>query len=191
MDDYEPAPPPPARRSRSAGRSRQAGGNGLGTPAVAASLAIVLVGLVAAIVLIPGLLQGISGSVTPGATSSPGDSSPPTGEAPSPTPVTTFVRPTATPYPTFTSHVVRTGESLNTIADLFRTTARSLAWWNRGSYPSLDPESADYEPDHIELGWVLVVIPGIVVDDANHPTASPGPPTPTPGPSSTASPLPS
>ena len=49
---------------------------------------------------------------------------------------------------------MKTGESLNTIADLFRTTARSLAWWNRGTYPNLDPESPAYAPDHIEPGWV-------------------------------------
>jgi peptidoglycan/xylan/chitin deacetylase (PgdA/CDA1 family) len=82
------------------------------------------------------------------------------------------------------SYTVRAGDSLNSIADDFATTARSIAWWNRGTYPNLDPQSAGYEPDHIEPGWVLVVIPGVTVDDANPPTPSPGPPTlqPTLGP---------
>jgi peptidoglycan/xylan/chitin deacetylase (PgdA/CDA1 family) len=170
MDDFDPAPQPRPDRPRA---SRA------GTPAVAASLAIVLVALAAAIVLIPGLLPAPFASPSPGSSPIAVASPSPTG-SPSPTPEPTFVRPTPTPEPTFRSYVVKAGESLNSIADLFRTTARSLAWWNRGTYPNLDPESADYDPNHIEPGWILVVIPGVVVDDANPPTPSPGPPTPEP-----------
>jgi peptidoglycan/xylan/chitin deacetylase (PgdA/CDA1 family) len=179
MDDRDPvAAPPPAARPR---------GSRLAGPALAAALAVVLVALIGGILLIPGLLPG-------SAIGSPGSSSGPTGTAsassaiPSPTPLPTFVRPTPTPEPTFFAYVVRAGDSLNSIADRFRTSARSIAWWNRGSYPNLDPQSAAYEPDHIEPGWVLVLIPGVTVDDANPPTPSPGVATPVPtlGPSPTS-----
>ncbi|HEX9550634.1 MAG TPA: polysaccharide deacetylase family protein [Candidatus Limnocylindrales bacterium] len=154
---------------------------------MAAVLGLVVVALVAAILIVPGLLPA-GATPTPGASggSSP-SASPSAGGSPTPSPSPTFVRPTPTPLPTFTSYTVRAGDSLNSIADQFATTARSLAWWNRGTYPNLDPQSADYEPDHIEPGWVLVLIPGTVVDDANPPTPSPGPPTaaPTAGPTAT------
>ena len=70
--------------------------------------------------------------------------------------------------------------SLSSIARAFQTTPRSLAWWNRGTYPTLDPESEAYAPNHIEPGWTLVLIPGVTVDDASPPSPSPGasfPPT--------------
>src|SRR3972149_3229597 len=149
MDDRQPADLRPA-----APRS----GRSLASPAVAASLAIILIALVAAILVIPGLLPGATATPTPGAssvpTSTPGGSP---GGAPPPPPPPPFVRPTPTPLPTFTSYTVRQGDSLNSIADDFATTARSLAWWNRGTYPNLDPQSADYDPNHIEPGWVLVL----------------------------------
>jgi len=175
MDDRDPADVTRARRA----------GTPLASPAIAASLAIVLVALVAAILVIPGLVPGASVTPTPGTSTlstatpsgSPGGSP---GGSPAPLLSPTFVRPTPTPAPTFTSYTVRQGDSLNSIADDFATTARSLAWWNRGTYPNLDPQSADYDPNHIEPGWVLVLIPGVKVDDANPPTPSPGPPTPQP-----------
>lgn len=160
------------------------GGNPLATPAGAASLAIILVALVAAVVLVPGMLTpGESG--TPGPSAPSGTPSSTSGSStsigsPTASPLPSFVRPTPTPEPTFTSYVVRAGDSLNTIAHAFDTTARSLAWWNRGTYPTLDPESEAYDPNHIEPGWVLVLIPGVRVDDANPPTPSPGAPTPIP-----------
>jgi hypothetical protein len=70
---------------------------------------------------------------------------------------------------------VQTGDSLNSIAKKFHTTGRSIAWWNRGAYPSLDPQGLHYDPNTIRVGWVLVILPGLVVDDANPPTPSPGP----------------
>jgi len=158
-------------------------GNPLAAPAMAASLAFVLIALAGAIVLIPGLLPGASTSPTPGASSGAPRATP----AGSPTAVAlpTFIRPTPTPAPTFRSYVVRAGDSLGSIARTFGTTARSIAWWNRGTYPSLDPESAAYAPNHIEPGWVLVLIPGTKVDEANPPTPSPGPPGPSPSPEPT------
>jgi len=170
MDDRDLADPQQAPLGR----------NPLATPALAAFLAIVVVALVAAILIVPGLLPA---AVTPSPGGSAGQTATtvatPSG-SPTPVPSPTFVRPTPTPLPTFTSYTVRAGDSLNSIADQFATTARSLAWWNRGAYPNLDPQSADYDPNHIEPGWVLMLIPGVTVDDANPPTPSPGPPTPAP-----------
>ena len=76
---------------------------------------------------------------------------------------------------------LRVGDTLTSIARAFGTTGRSIAWWNRGTYPSLDPESPGYDPNRLELGWVLVLIPGTTVDEADPPSPSPGPATPTPG----------
>lgn len=110
---------------------------------------------------------------------------PPT-EAPIPTPsgpgpVPSFVRPTLGPSPTFLVYDVRSGDSLNSIARLFGTTARSIAFWNRARYPSLDPDSEAYEPDRIEVGWTLLLIPTEVVDEDDLPDPTP---TPRPAPSS-------
>ena len=149
--------------------------NRLDSPLVAAALGVVVLAL-AAILILPGLFGGTgpgpSGSQAAGGSATPSAS--PTGAAP------TFVRPTPSPLPTFTTYVVRAGDTLNSIATTFRTTARSIAWWNRGAYPSLDPESQDYEPDRLEVGWALAVLPNSAVDETNPPTPSPGPEGSTP-----------
>lgn len=106
----------------------------------------------------------------------PGAPSPVAG--PSATP--SFVRPTPNPGPTFLVHEVRPGESLISIARLFGTTARSIAYWNRDRYPSLDPDSAAYEPNRIEVGWTLLLIPTEVVNEDELPDPTPSP-TPTAG----------
>lgn len=149
----------------------------LDSPWTAAALAAVAI-VLAGVLILPGLLgsSGLGPTATPGGSAGP-------SLVPSPSPVPTFARPTPSPAPSFVSYVVRSGDTLNSIARQFATTARSIAWWNRGTYPSLDPESEAYNPDRLELGWVLVLIPGQVVDDAN-------PPTPSPGPSDTTGPLP-
>ncbi|HEX2626389.1 MAG TPA: polysaccharide deacetylase family protein [Candidatus Limnocylindrales bacterium] len=154
----------------------------LDSPWLAAALGIAVL-LLAGILIVPGLLGGS----VPGPTGTPAGSEV-AAASPSPTPTATFARPTPSPAASFTSYVVRSGDTLNSIARRFDTTARSIAWWNRGTYPSLDPESESYNPDRLELGWVLVLIPGQVVDDTNPPTPSPGPtgtPAPTPAPTST------
>ena len=147
----------------------------LESPWLAAALALVVV-VIAGALLLPGLLGGTAGS-----TARPG-----TSAVPSPTPASpTFIRPTPSPAPTFTAYVVKSGDTLSSIAREFRTTARSIAWWNRGAHPVLDPESPKYDPDHLEVGWVLNVLPDTVVDENNPPTPSPGPggtPRPTPQP---------
>jgi peptidoglycan/xylan/chitin deacetylase (PgdA/CDA1 family) len=88
------------------------------------------------------------------------------------------------------AYAVVAGDNLNSIARKFATTARSIAFWNRATYPSLDPYSSGYRPDRIEVGWVLSVVPGVVVDEADLPTPSASalpsisiPPGPTPDPS--------
>ena len=138
----------------------------LESPVIAIAVAVVVLGA-AAVFLLPGLLE-VAG---PGATPTPAAAgASPTGPAASPT----FVRPTPSPQPTFLAYVVRSGDSLNSIAREYRTTARSIAWWNRGTFPSLDPESSDYQPNRLQVGWVLRVLPDTEVDDSNPPPASTG-----------------
>jgi hypothetical protein len=105
------------------------------------------------------------GSPVPGVSTEPSESPAQSGPSPSPS----FVRPTPTPLPSFMSYVVRPGDSLNSIAQRFRTKARSIAFWNRATYPSLDPESSRYAPNSIRVGWTLVLIPGIVFDEDDLP----------------------
>lgn len=81
-----------------------------------------------------------------------------------PTPIPSFIRPTPTPLPTFLVYVVAPGDSLEGIGDRFGTSGRSIAWWNRFTYPSLDPLSDDYEPDRIVVGWTLRLVPGLEYD---------------------------
>ncbi len=79
---------------------------------------------------------------------------------PTPTPVPTPTpAPTPTPGPSFTAYTVASGDTLTRIARRFKTSARSIAYWNRDQYPSLDPESAHYRPNSIQRGWVLKILP--------------------------------
>jgi LysM domain len=96
---------------------------------------------------------GAAPSVDPGGPASPTPSARPS-----------FVRPTPTPQPTFLAYVVRPGDTLTSIARAHATTAQSIAFWNREAYPSLDPDAPEYEPDRIEAGWVLRLVPGLEVD---------------------------
>jgi hypothetical protein len=110
---------------------------------------------------------------TPGrpAVVEPTPSPEPSGPSPSPS----FVRPTPTPLPSFMNYVVKAGDSLNTIAHANKTTARSIAFWNRATYPTLDPESGKYSPNSIKVGWTLVLIPGVVFDENAIPDTTPTP----------------
>jgi LysM domain-containing protein len=144
-----------------------------------AGLVLVLVGGVAlatGLVTIPPIQFDFLAIATPGPNAGPTPS-----PSPSPTPAEpSFVRPTPSPQATFLSYTVQPRDTLTSIAKRYHTTGRSIAWWNRGTYPSLDPESPTYRPDDIKLGWVLVLIPGQVVDDNNPPTPSPAPFAPAP-----------
>ena len=96
-------------------------------------------------------------------------------------------RPTPTPEPTFALYTVARGDTLVRIAKRFKTSGRSIAYWNRVTYPSLDPDSPKYQPDRLEVGWVLQLLPGQEVDPEALPTLTPKPtPKPTPGPPSAA-----
>jgi hypothetical protein len=77
---------------------------------------------------------------------------------------------------------VRTGDTLTSIARRFRTTPRSIAYWNRDRYKSLDPESSKYAPNKLQLGWVLIVIPGVVYAPSPAPQATDAGPDLTPAP---------
>ena len=88
-----------------------------------------------------------------------------------PTPTPSFVRPTPTPQPTFFIHTVVTGDSLEKIARKYGTTGRSIAYWNRVTYPSLDPDSDSYKPNYLAIGWRLALIPNAVVDPEDLPPA--------------------
>lgn len=156
---YEPIYEPPERRPQ---RRQQ---SVLDSPLLSIALVVVVLGLVAAVLLLPGILS-------PSDPNASGPSSAPTVAGPSVAP--TFVRPTPSPAPTFLTYTVKPGDTLNSIARQFRTTGRSIAWWNRGTYPSLDPLSGGYDPNTIRVGWVLLLMPDTSVDDANPPPASPG-----------------
>ena len=159
-----------ARKQRSTDRPELS--RTLGSPWLTAGLALVVVLLAVSALVLPNLigLPGPShGPLGSSPTPTPSLTAGPTG----PTPEPTFTRPTPSPEPSFTSHVVRSGDTLTSIATRFRTTARSIAWWNRGTYPSLDPESPGYRPNSIRPGWVLILMPGTTVDETDPPTPSP------------------
>jgi hypothetical protein len=90
-----------------------------------------------------------------------------------------FVRPTPTPGPSFAVYVVKTGDNLTSIAKAFKTTARSIAFWNRDQYPTLNPEGTNYQPNEIKVGWELRILPGVILDEQTLPD-----PTPSPAPAS-------
>ncbi len=115
---------------------------------------------------------GTAGAVT----ASPPSSGSSLSSTPSPSPTASTApvtpSPTAVPSPTFLAYTVASGDTLTSIARRFGTTPRSIAFWNRATYPSLDPLSPTYEPDRIEVGWTLSLIPGVVVDEEDLPAPS-------------------
>ncbi|MDQ2966469.1 MAG: polysaccharide deacetylase family protein, partial [Chloroflexota bacterium] len=100
--------------------------------------------------------------------------------SPGPSPSQTFVRPTPTPAPTPMTYFVKSGDSLISIARAFGTTVRSIGFWNRDRYPSLDPESESYNPNRIGVGWSLTLTPNTLYDELAGPSPSPGGPSPSP-----------
>jgi hypothetical protein len=160
MTWYEP---PPRRRPKR--RSN------LDSPWLSALLVVVVLGLVGTIFVGPSLFGTPAATTTSVLPSSFLPSATPLGTLVAPT----FSRPTPSPAPTFLTYRVKSGDTLNSIARKFHTTARSIAWWNRGAYPTLDPESSRYDPSTIRVGWMLMVMPSTTVDDENPPTPSPGP----------------
>ena len=143
-----------------------------------------LLGLLAAtLLLLAGCVPEPANRATPSASLARATPTPvPTPAGPTPTP--SFVRPTPTPRPTFMTYRVVTGDTLSSIAKRFGTSGRSVAYWNRATYPSLDPDSDAYRPDYLLVGWTLVLIPGVEVDPEDLPSL---PPTPAPSGEDTAS----
>jgi nucleoid-associated protein YgaU len=133
--------------------------------------------LLALAAIVAGCLPSSTGPASSAATGSvPAAETPTSTPSPSgPSPSPSFVRPTPTPMPTFMVYVVKRGDSLNTIAHRFGTKARSIAFWNRASYPSLDPESSRYSPNSIQVGWMLILIPGVLFDENAVPDATSAP----------------
>ncbi len=131
---------------------------------------LVLAGALAALAsaCLPPVTRGPAGSASTASgaiTPTVGVASGPT----SPTPRPSFVPPTPTPAPTFAVHTVASGDNLNSIAKQYGTSARSIAFWNRSTYPSLDPESPDYSPNLLKLGWTLFLIPNVILTDDEAP----------------------
>lgn len=157
---YDPVYESPVRRPPRRQRST------LDSPLLSAAIVVVVLGLVAAVFFVPGMLP-------PGPDASSRPSIVATVAGPTITP--TFARPTPSPAPTFLGYTVQAGDTLNSIARQFDTSGRSIAWWNRGTYPKLDPLGPGYDPNTIRVGWVLLLLPGTVVDDANPPSLPPGP----------------
>ena len=91
----------------------------------------------------------------------------PTPAGPTPTP--SFVRPTPTPQPTFFVYTVVSGDTPRRDRQAVRDVGRSIAYWNRVAYPSLDPDSGQYRPNYLEVGWMLRLIPNTVVDPEDLP----------------------
>ena len=129
-------------------------------PAVALAIALALVG---ACVPPPAGRATGSPATNSGPPATPTTTASPVSTGPTPTP--SFVRPTPTPLPTFLVYVVRPGDTLTSIARAHGTTARSIAFWNRTSHPSLDPDSPDYDPNRIEVAWILLLVPDIEIDE--------------------------
>jgi peptidoglycan/xylan/chitin deacetylase (PgdA/CDA1 family) len=93
---------------------------------------------------------------------------------PGPTPA-----PTPIPQPTAFVYVVKSGDSLVNLGHRFKTTGRSIAYWNRKAYPSLDPDKSTYNPNHLEIGWLLTIYPGVIDNDGKgqpDASATPSPP---------------
>ena len=130
---------------------------------VVAALSLAFAGCISAVVQSP----PATGSTPVAVPSTPAPSGPPA--------IPSFIRPTPTPGPTFAAYVVVRGDNLNTIAAKFRTTARSIAFWNRVLYPTLDPLGTNYRPDRISIGWTLMVIPGVVFNEDDLPGQTPLP----------------
>ncbi|HWP63836.1 MAG TPA: polysaccharide deacetylase family protein [Candidatus Binatia bacterium] len=180
-----PHPPYPPRRPR----------RPTGAPALSIAL---LVGLVAAscgsptpsaspVGSAPSPLASAGGSPSAsGEGSAPPTTEPPGTGSPPPSP-SGPASPTTAASPTPFVYVVVPGDTLTSIARRFATDVRSISYWNRDRYPSLDPDSPDYDPNTIVAGWQLLIVPGVVLSDDEIPTPRP---TTTPIPTLTLPPAP-
>lgn len=136
---------------------------------LAASLVLAVLSVACGLGDLPTRAPRSAAPETPGPTASP-------TSIPSPTATTS---PTPRPLPTPLVYKVKAGDSLLSIAKKFKTSARSIAFWNRAKYKSLDPESPKYDPNRIEIGWLLTITPGVKQEDGGPPSEA----SPTPEPS--------
>ena len=123
-------------------------------------------------ILASACVPSTAGRLSPGPTGTAAAPTTAPATASGPTPRPSFVRPTPTPLPSFLAYLVRAGDTLTSIARAHATTALSIAYWNRATYPSLDPESEGYAPDRIRVGWTLVLVPGLALDGGDLPELS-------------------
>jgi peptidoglycan/xylan/chitin deacetylase (PgdA/CDA1 family) len=139
--------------------------------------------------LILSLIALVAGACLGGSTATPSAPTPSGLAGNTAIPTASPIQGTDTPQPgpTFAEHTVVAGETLNSIARAYRTSWQSLVYWNRDRYPALDPGDRAYDPDLIQAGWRLAVVPGVVLDYEPQPDPrTPGPtaaaPTATPAP---------
>ena len=132
-----------------------------------------LLSLTATVVVLAGCLEPVALPV--GSAIGSGGGSPVSIGSAGPTPTVSFSRPTPGPGPTFLAYMVKSGDTLTSIARAHDTTPRSIAFWSRSAYPSLDPESTSYDPDRLKIGWVLSIVPGQVFDEDELFDATPTP----------------
>lgn len=137
---------------------------------------VLLVGALSFIGCVPEPAGRASASIDPAAAATPAPTPVPSPTGPTPSP--SYVRPTLKPLPSPLIHVVAPGETLVGIARRYGTSGRSIAYWNRLRYPSLDPDSRRYRPDYLAVGWSLDIIPNHEVDPEDLPG---GGASPTPG----------
>lgn len=130
-----------------------------------------LIGILAVALLLTACVpEPANRRASPQGATTPTDAAPSPSPTPAgPTPSPSFVRPTPTPQPTFLAYVVVARDTLGKIARRFGTSGRSIAYWNRAIYPSLDPDSAAYRPDRLTIGWTLLLSPGKEVDPEDLP----------------------
>jgi hypothetical protein len=115
------------------------------------------------------------GSASPSAMSATAPAATPSPSPSGPSTRPSFIYPTPTPLPTFLVYEVRSGDTLTSIARTHGTTPRSIAFWNRERYPSLDPDSPTYSPNRIDVGWELLLVPDVEVDPEELPEPSTAP----------------
>lgn len=123
--------------------------------------------------------SGAAASPSPSPSLRPGESvgTPSPTDSPSASP---SVAPTVSQAPAVTTYVVRSGDTLYSIARRFDTSVQQLQAWNAQRYPAL---AAD--PNDLAAGWELVVAgqPGVT------PRPSVAPPPATPAPSASPPPV--
>jgi peptidoglycan/xylan/chitin deacetylase (PgdA/CDA1 family) len=91
----------------------------------------------------------------------------------------------------FVTVTVRPGDTLGSIAARHATSWQSLVYWNRDAHPALNPAAPSYDPNHLEVGWSLRLMEGVVVPfDAPLPIAPTPRPTTAPTPRPTTAPTP-